>query len=295
MKKKNKNESAETSPLHPLFVRSAFYALSSTTLRPPSNRITSLRDLMNGLFDPLYALDDVDLAQLTSPARPLHRRARSDPTEIDWVQLRASRDVPLVQMGFEALEERPARAEASASASSPVRSLANAEEAAFKRALSPMAGGTGYSPAIKKHLSIMDMPLMTIEEGTRPAAPNSSISDDSGAPEAARALPDPESLGLQPLPLGEPCHLKKEPNYNKKDVPMWTVEEDLLILQLVEQVWPPPCAARAPRTRPALTRLHGTLTGQAVHSTTAQMTSTHVPFLVASLSLAARAARQAVV
>ena len=28
---------------------------------------------------------------------------------------------------------------------------------------------------------------------------------------------------------------RKLPNYSKKDVPMWTVEEDLLILQLVEK------------------------------------------------------------
>ena len=47
-----------------------------------------LAAMQQSLFDlPFYALDDVDLAQLTSPARPLHRRIRSDPTEIDWVQL----------------------------------------------------------------------------------------------------------------------------------------------------------------------------------------------------------------
>merc|ERR1719446_1003964 len=61
---------------------------------------------------------------------------------------------------------------------------------------------------------------------------SSSRSEDPADPFAASA---PGVFGLAPLPLGEPCHTKKEPNYNKKDVPMWTVEEDLLILQLVEQ------------------------------------------------------------
>ena len=214
------------------------------------------------MLESVYSLDDVDLAQLTSPARPLHRRARSDPSsEIDWARLRAERgDGPLMHVDFDDLDG----AADLAIAGSPVRARApDADAAVFKRALSPMANGTGYSPAIKKHLSVSDMPLMTIAEGggggdTRPPSSNSSVSDDSSALEPARAggaLPKPETLGLVPLPLGEPCHLKKEPNYNKKDVPMWTVEEDLLILQLVEQVRRRPRAparphARAPRPSP---------------------------------------------
>ena len=57
--------------------------------------------------------------------------------------------------------------------------------------------------------------------------PRNSNSDDEDE------LPLPGELGLAPLPLGPPLDEKKQPNYNKKDVPMWTVEEDLLILSLI--------------------------------------------------------------
>ena len=43
----------------------------------------------------------------------------------------------------------------------------------------------------------------------------------------------PTAEEFEAAPTGE----KAPKNYSKKDVPMWTVEEDLLILQLVEQVW----------------------------------------------------------
>jgi len=177
----------------------------------------------------LYALDDVDLAHITSPARPIHRRNRSDPTEINWSALRAARDSgqlglePLMPVSFDALRPPPTF------------------DVAPKRDLSPMKGGTGYSPAVKKHASVLsgaesmlmmdpDQPELAYQESTsRSSSRSEDLSPEMGAAAAAGVL------GLAPLPLGEPCHTKKEPNYNKRDVPMWTVEEDLLILQLVEQ------------------------------------------------------------
>jgi len=44
-------------------------------------------------------------------------------------------------------------------------------------------------------------------------------------------FPGPSTSMFTPEELAQP----KQPNYSKKDVPMWTVEEDLLILQLVDQ------------------------------------------------------------
>ena len=44
-------------------------------------------------------------------------------------------------------------------------------------------------------------------------------------------VPGPSASMFTPEELAQP----KQPNYSKKDVPMWTVEEDLLILQLVDQ------------------------------------------------------------
>ena len=38
---------------------------------------------------PLFASDDIDFTHLISPARAVHRRTRSDPTEIDFASLRA--------------------------------------------------------------------------------------------------------------------------------------------------------------------------------------------------------------
>ena len=199
-------------------------------------------------MEALYALDDVDLAHLTSPARPNHRRVRSDPTEIDWVALRGQQAGLLRAEQYQGPFGGGAGAGAGASepptGASPIRAPAADPAAALKRVLSPMQAATGYSPLVKKQLSMIggaEGAMILNAEQLRNSDGNGSTSSSPSEDESDRALPPPVPFGLAgqtglaPLPLGAPCHEKTEPNYNKKDVPMWTVEEDLLILQLVEQ------------------------------------------------------------
>ena len=168
---------------------------------------------------PLFASDDIDFTHLISPARAVHRRTRSDPTEIDFASLRADVAADRSKGPGNLTTEVPL-------GGSPVRMRPPAA-ASIKRDLSPMPGGTGFSPAIKRQSS---HPVVPTGGDYRATSTSNSNSDDDDE------LPLPGELGLAPLPLGPPLDEKKQPNYNKKDVPMWTVEEDLLILQLVEQV-----------------------------------------------------------
>ncbi|KAL1525895.1 hypothetical protein AB1Y20_020723 [Prymnesium parvum] len=86
---------------------------------------------------------------------------------------------------------------------------------AAKRDLSPL-GSVGMSPAFKKHAAAhydsFALPRFSLAH-----APFGGDAEGTGTPESADD--DVEATGKS----------------SKKDVPMWTVEEDLLILQLVER------------------------------------------------------------
>ena len=89
---------------------------------------------------------------------------------------------------------------------------------------------------------LSDRPLDLGEaQGAQPAAAVSSASDplvDEAVGSSFAALV-PSALGANPsvseVDQGESTEGETK-SLNKKDVPMWTVEEDLLILKLVEQV-----------------------------------------------------------
>jgi len=84
-----------------------------------------------------------------------------------------------------------------------------------------------------------ETPVYAADSDSRPPSSNSSDADDEPASTrqmcsslfANLPFPGPSPSMFTPEELAQP----KLPNYSKKDVPMWTVEEDLLILQLVEQ------------------------------------------------------------
>ena len=188
-----------------------------------------------------HAWDDIDLGELTSPARPptAHRRTRSDPSEI----------------------MQSVRAERGHAAGAPSmmpqkwdQSLPSQELAPMgKRDLSP-AKATGFSPAMKKHASVAPArnsllaPCFDMADPSAafladlPGAGTAEADEDTSDQLLLMPPPPPITLGPLTMPTAEefeaaPTGEKAPKNYSKKDVPMWTVEEDLLILQLVEQVW----------------------------------------------------------
>ena len=221
--------------------------------------------------DTVYALDDIDLAHLTSPPRHGHRRHRSDPSAI-LPSLRKVRD------NICALAEVPeeeAAPTADGGASVEVVGLAELSSTSTKRELSPARNVSGCFPAVKKRLS--GPPSELSVSSTAEGAGQSEEEEEDGAT-SARSHPSVlfggiELAGQAPLVSEPDPFAKKEPNYSKKDVPMWTVEEDLLILQLVEQVrrrarpllgslahphpsaFPPPSLA-LPAAPPAFSRTH---------------------------------------
>ena len=193
-----------------------------------------------------HAWDDIDLGELASPVRPgSHRRSRSDPSAM-LQSIRKERD------GASAIPPPPQWEALGAMEPGPLL------EAVAKRNLSP-AKATGFSPAMKKHTSVAPnhnqrtslLPPAfefadAVGDMTESAEPNDSSSVDKDADDAnddpiimppsvsfplAGGLVVPSADEFESAGNGE----KAPKNYSKKDVPMWTVEEDLLILQLVEQ------------------------------------------------------------
>jgi len=193
-----------------------------------------------------HAWDDIDLGELASPARPgSHRRSRSDPSEMlqaireerhaagDAAQMRPKWDAEGANDGAQAVEVVP------------------------KRDLSP-AKATGFSPAMKKHASIQPShhqrtsllpPAFDFADGAGDLEAGVGSSGEGGAGDEDEAaelviMPPPVNFPLAGglvVPSAEDFEAaaggeKAPKNYSKKDVPMWTVEEDLLILKLVEQV-----------------------------------------------------------
>jgi len=152
---------------------------------------------------PFMSSDDMEL--LTSPsARPgaPHRRVRSDPSDI-MQALRAERSQ---WGGLESVAPAP------------------------KRDLSPMMESSGFSPAFKKH------------------APSTASHPDDVPVHGMLAFPSHSNLFSAPAlevdltaaggdDAGGDADSADGTGKvgSKKDVPMWTVEEDLLILQLVEK------------------------------------------------------------
>lgn len=190
-----------------------------------------------------HAWDDIDLGELTSPARPgSHRRSRSDPSDM----LQAIR------------EERNAAVEAGQQRTKwDVAEIVEGghKEVVAKRNLSP-AKATGFSPAMKKHASIQPShhqrtsllpPAFDFTETTGDVDVSVSSGSEGGSSDDAAGrviMPPPVGFPLAGglvVPSAEDFEAaaggeKAPKNYSKKDVPMWTVEEDLLILKLVEQV-----------------------------------------------------------
>ena len=198
--------------------------------------------------------DNADLAMLTSPNRVSHRRVRSDPSEFLRSLARADtfgEDVEVEATGevqaVEADETDPARSRSGSSASS------DAED--------ERADADGPKCALRRHTPCR-----------HPCTPPVGVRSGSGRCAAARAKAvsapyahgrtTPRCIASSPLhrPMStlfrnmsslfdnlpftgpstsmftaEELAQPKLPNYSKKDVPMWTVEEDLLILQLVDQ------------------------------------------------------------
>ena len=194
-----------------------------------------------------HAWDDIDLGELQSPARPdsRHRRSRSDPSAI-MQSIRAERNSewePCARPQWEAVGPPPEES-----------------EAVSKRNLSP-AKATGFSPAMKKHASVAPArnSLLAPQFGDDPVEPplpaepqmlalvpsSSGVGADDDIDELA-LMPQIDVLAGPPfgslaVPTADEFEApavgeKAAKNYSKKDVPMWTVEEDLLILQLVDQV-----------------------------------------------------------
>ena len=191
-----------------------------------------------------HAWDDIDLGELTSPARPgSHRRSRSDPSDM----LQAIREER--NAAGEAGQRRPKWDVAE------IVEGAHAAEVAAKRNLSP-AKATGFSPAMKKHASIQPShhqrtsllpPAFDFTENTGDVDTSIGSSAEGGSSDDAAGhviLSPPVGFPLAGglvVPSAEDFEAaaggeKAPKNYSKKDVPMWTVEEDLLILKLVEQV-----------------------------------------------------------
>ena len=192
-----------------------------------------------------HAWDDIDLGELQSPARPdsRHRRSRSDPSAI-MQSIRAERNSewePCARPQWEAMGPKPSEE----------------LETVSKRNLSP-AKATGFSPALKKHASVAPArnsllapcfgdepvePQLPAEPRMLPLVPSSSSegADDDVDDLALMPQIDVGAFGSLAVPTVDEFEApavgeKAAKNYSKKDVPMWTVEEDLLILQLVDQV-----------------------------------------------------------
>ena len=203
--------------------------------------------------------DTADLAMLTSPNRVSHRRVRSDPSEFlrslaradtfgeDDVDVEATGEVQAV----EADETGPARSRSSSSASSDAedeRADADGPRCAPRRhtpshevkvlalaAARAPAVGAPSPPYARRLCAALPPPhrrpaplCIASSPLRRPMSTHfrnmSSLFDNL-------PFPGPSASMFTPEELAQP----KQPNYSKKDVPMWTVEEDLLILQLVDQ------------------------------------------------------------
>jgi len=155
---------------------------------------------MDFLTQGMSSWDDMEL--LSSPSRGgPHRRVRSDPTNI-MMALRAERQAwggPSEMM-----------------------------LGALKRDLSPME--ESISPASKKHA-----PSLPDELSIPPYQPKlfRVVSDGPCDESEAMAAYDPEGTGS--FGNAGDDDIETTGKSSKKDVPMWTVEEDLLILQLVEK------------------------------------------------------------
>lgn len=152
-------------------------------------------------FMPFLASDDMELLGSPSsrPGAP-HRRIRSDPTDI-LQALRAERNST---WGGSA-DYVPAT----------------------KRDLSPMGSSSSY-PAFKKHAAGHSS-MKTEDHGM----PYHSMFVDAGlATVLLTATPCDSDVGFD---AGSETNDAPSGKGSKKDVPMWTVEEDLLILQLVER------------------------------------------------------------
>jgi len=153
---------------------------------------------------PFMSSDDMEL--LSSPsARPgaPHRRIRSDPSDI-MQALRAERSQ---WGGLGGVAPAP------------------------KRDLSPMMESSGFSPAFKKHAPSStaapphpdDMPVLAFPSRSNLFSAPALEADLTAAAASEEVTADPDAADG----AGK--------GGSKKDVPMWTVEEDLLILQLVEK------------------------------------------------------------
>jgi len=150
----------------------------------------------------VFAMDDIDLESVLSSPRVNHRRVRSDPSDF----MRS------------------------------IRADQEAEVAGAKRELDsdPQEEDLDDTPAVKKQAADLFC-------SRPPSSINSDAESDDFASEPEKPkkrsifsrlpFPKPSTSMFTPEELAQP----KQPNYSKKDVPMWTVEEDLLILQLVEQ------------------------------------------------------------
>jgi len=142
-----------------------------------------------------FSFDDLELLGSTPPSGG-HRRVRSDPTDI-MQALRAER----AEWGGPTLFS-----------------------SAPKRDLSPMEYESD-APEKKR--------LATSHPTSYPVAPFNPPLFGSAIPQPEPQLGDPDGTGM--MSLGGANDDIDATGKSKKDVPMWTVEEDLLILQLVEK------------------------------------------------------------
>jgi len=151
-----------------------------------------------------FSNDDMDL-DMCSPSfsRVPHRRVRSDPTDL-MPALRAART------GWTPEQE--------------------AVMGQMKRDLSPFRSSSAtYSPALKKHAPTLERRISdcSMSTETTPAEVGGTHGQMNFHIDANNFSVDPSEADSRP---GTPPM-----RISKKDVPMWTVEEDLLILQLVDQ------------------------------------------------------------
>jgi len=160
---------------------------------------------MSDVVMPFMSSDDMELLSSPSsrPGAP-HRRVRSDPSDV-MQALRAERQS---WGGLSEIAPAP------------------------KRDLSPLMDGSGFSPAFKKHAPGRAPHL---EDGSRALGhfPATGLFSGPGLDsDLTAAAYDPEMVLDGPADSVDAAAGK---GGSKKDVPMWTVEEDLLILQLVEK------------------------------------------------------------
>lgn len=150
-----------------------------------------------------FANDDGDLDMcFHSPSRVPHRRVRSDPTEL-MPALRAART------GWTPEQE--------------------AVMGQMKRNLSPFRSSANFAPALKKHAPTLERVISddSMSSETIPAELGGNLGQMKFDIDVNNLSVDPSEVDSRP---GTP-----PTRMSKKDVPMWTVEEDLLILQLVDQ------------------------------------------------------------